>query len=125
MTPEQKEMMEKKKMIMTPEQKEMMEKYGVYPRISGGGGGSDGSYNAGGKVGMVAELLENLRLNASVSGYGHTNPYSTDVVAQKYGAGLDWNPNESNNISIGAEHIPGRYDNEEENKLRAEWKLKF
>jgi hypothetical protein len=111
---------------MTPEQKKMLEKYGVYPRISGGGSGSDGFIGAGGKAGMVAELLKNLKLNASVAGYGYKNPNSdAEVVAEKYGVGLDWDPNESNNISVGAEHIPGRYGNEDENKLRAKWKLKF
>ena len=113
---------------MTPEQKEMLEKYGVYLRVSGGGGGTIGrrdSIGGGGKAGMVAELLKNLKLNASVSGYGYKNPFEADAVVEKYGVGLDWDPNESNNISVGAEHIPGRYDNEAENKFKAKWKIRF
>ena len=111
---------------MTPEQKKMLEKYGVYPRISGGGSGSDGFIGAGGKLGMVAELQKNLKLNAFVAGQGSKNRNSdAEVVAEKYGVGLDLDPNENNNISVGAEHIPGRYGNKDENKLRAKWKLKF
>ena len=107
---------------MTPEQKKMLEEFGVYPTIQVSGGGSDGYYGGGGRLGMVAELMKNLKFNSGVSGYGNKSPSSEiKLVPTNYDASLNYETDKYGDFGIEGEIDP----NSKDYSVFAKWKKKF
>ena len=107
---------------MTPEQKKMLEELGFSPTVRVSGSGSDGYYGGGGRLGMVVELLKNLKLDSGASGYGYKNPGSgIKLVPTNYDASLNYATDGYGDFGIGGNFDP----NSKDYGVFAKWKKEF
>jgi hypothetical protein len=103
-------------------QERMLDKFGVYPTANVSGGGTDGSYQGGGRAGIVAQLMDNLTGTTGVSGQGsYTHGSGVNVVPTHYDASLNYTTDGYGDFGVGGKFNP----NSKDYSVFAKWKKKF
>jgi hypothetical protein len=103
-------------------QEKMLDKFGVYPTANVSGGGTDGSYQGGGRAGIVAQLMDNLTGTTGVSGQGsYTHGSGVNVVPTHYDASLNYTTDGYGDFGVGGKFNP----NSKDYSVFAKWKKKF